>query len=406
MNKQPDPEQTSEEKHTLLYKTMKEKMLLSKFVQLKLICILLIISAVINFFVIFDMMGLGKIPTLLIIFFYCLVVLSIVTAFGLWYIRKWSWYLVVFLSFGLAISNSYLLVFYFQLNQLFDRGLTVFMVGYFLYYFNNNEIRQKFLKPKYERIPEPSMVMDEEEQDKEYATAGEEAGITITYELIVTKLLRVAPTNGKALDICTGSGVLLCRIAREMPGIDFTAIDLSSHMLSQAEKNKLRYSVGNIHTKQLNMFDIDKFPKRSFDMITWNFSMHHCDDHEQVKAVINKALPLLKEDGLLFIWDIERLKSYDIAVWFTNKYSGKYGPYYYHDSLNSYLAAFSYEEFDKILKESEWENYEHVHAVFGNFFQYACTRKENRVVSRMPNLKHVSQVRDYYILKLGFFGHI
>lgn len=264
-------------------------------------------------------------------------------------------------------------------------------------------IQQRIKKQDFERICEPEMVMVNFEANRQYSEDGENGSLAILYELILHKLTKIAPESGNALDIACGSGQLICKIANEFENLNFTGIDLSDEMLEIAKKNIIHYNVKNLNLEKCNMFKfINHFKNKKFDLITWNLTMHHVNNKKEAEKVINQALELLNENGVLFIYDIERPKTKKFATWFADSYNNLQGKEFYEDSLNSYLAAFSYKEVEEILKSSNWQNYEHQDLILGNVFQYACTKKKNKKINRKPKLKKFWQKRDYYFLKNMF----
>ena len=88
-------------------------------------------------------------------------------------------------------------------------------------------LQQRFLNQKLRRRPEPDMVMYDQEQDEQYTRDGESGSLSILYDLIINTVRKHSPLRGEALDICCGSGQLLCKLAKSMPDVHFTGIDLS-----------------------------------------------------------------------------------------------------------------------------------------------------------------------------------
>ena len=243
------------------------------------------------------------------------------------------------------------------------------------------------------------MVMSDIHQAKEFAKAGEEgSGLVLAYELVLLKLLKIAPKEGKALDIACGSGVLLSRIAGELPDMNFTGIDFSDNMLEIAERTLKREQISNVRLKKLDMFTIDtEFEPNSFDLITFNFALHHLSTAEQVIELINKMHALLKKDGVLFIYDLARPKTDQTAVWLANRFSSKSGPYFYQDALNSYRAAFSFSEVEQMLEKTNWRGYEHIEPPVGNFFQYVYSQKKGR--QHKTRLKTFEDKMSFFLFK-------
>lgn len=271
-------------------------------------------------------------------------------------------------------------------------------------------LKQTHKKYKTQRKPEPNNVMDSIEADRQYTLAGEKGNLSLIYELLLFKLNRLIPRNDQfnGLDIACGSGQLICKIANDFKNVNFTAFDYSSEMLELAEETKNKYGCSNISFKKADMLNLEsEFEEKSFDIITWNFAMHHTDSSEEVIEIINSALKLLKEDGVLFIFDMERAKTNEIAFGLSKLHSLEFGIEHFIDTYNSYLAAYSFDEVEKILQASNWKNYRHIHPVIGNFIQIIYTKKTEINFKRKPNFNNLNYnskrfKSNYYMLKSVF----
>lgn len=269
-------------------------------------------------------------------------------------------------------------------------------------------LRQRFQKNELERKLEPTQVMSNLKENIQYSQSGRDGSLAIVYELILHKIKKILPLNPtrelKALDLTCGSGQLIAKIAKDNPNVDFLGVDLSSQMLGLAEKTKKEYQINNINFKKLDINNIEnEFEKKTFDFISWNLGIHHMNTKEDVIKIFNSIKKLLKDDGVFFFFDIERPKNMIFVKNFTKAYNSSEGKEFYECSYNSYLASFSFEEFEEIMKNSDFkEEYEHKDLILGNIFQYACTKKKNNKINRKPQLNHFWQKRDYYFLKTFF----
>mgnify|MGYP006285459183 CR=1 FL=1 len=115
--------------------------------QLKLICLLLLVGAFIHLLIIVGIMSEEGIPLFFTVYFHSLLVMNVVCAFGLWYYQRWGWYLVILIALSQIFSHMYLLVFYFQVNQVIDRIVDIVLVTYLLYYFNKDDVKSRYFKP-------------------------------------------------------------------------------------------------------------------------------------------------------------------------------------------------------------------------------------------------------------------
>lgn len=263
--------------------------------------------------------------------------------------------------------------------------------------------KQSFLKYEVEnRIPEPSNVMDIISADKQYNLSGEDGSLAIMYEILLSKLSIVVQKDREmvGLDIACGSGQLICKIAKEFDKIKFTSFDFSEQMLKLANENKKKYEVENLDFIKADMNKLlTEFRGRKFDLIIWSYAMHHTNTKDEVINIINSSLELLNEDGVLFIFDFERLKTKKLAKEFGEEYNLPFGYEHFLDGYNSALAAYSFDEVEEILKQSNWNNYKHIHPFFGNFYQIIYTDKKLLKNKYKPKLKSFKNKFNYYFLR-------
>ncbi|MCA9459430.1 MAG: class I SAM-dependent methyltransferase [Nanoarchaeota archaeon] len=267
-------------------------------------------------------------------------------------------------------------------------------------------VKQKISSPKLERKPEMDMVMIDKEQDDQYTKDGIDGSLAIVYDIIINAILKLSPMQGDALDISCGSASLLCKIAKEMPLMRFTGLELSSHMIDFAKENVIKYNLKNVDFIQHNMYSLSLI-KKKYDLVTWHLALHHCDDEHKVIRVLNGIKKILKEDGTLFIFDINRPKTGKIALYLTEEYDNLWGSWFYQDSLDSYKAAFTFNELEEILNKSDLKDYVHVEPIVGNYFQaiYISKIKKNKV-KEISNLKYFWQKQEYFLLKTLFRGKL
>lgn len=122
------------------------------------------------------------------------------------------------------------------------------------------------------------------------------AGYKQILNLIFNEIMQTPASN--VLDIGFGTGVLTSKLYNEGHSID--GIDFSSEMIAIAqakmpEANLIEYDITNGLPPQ--------FKDKQYDAIVSTYALHHLDDSEKV-SFITELLPLLKENGRLFIGDI------------------------------------------------------------------------------------------------------
>jgi 2-polyprenyl-3-methyl-5-hydroxy-6-metoxy-1,4-benzoquinol methylase len=207
------------------------------------------------------------------------------------------------------------------------------------------------------------------------------------------------------LDLGCGSGQLLCKIAAQMPEMEFTGLDLSANMLEFARRSRDQYRLSNVSFRQGSWFDVAELGSESFDVVTWHLALHHCETADDVVRVIDAASQLIAPEGTLILFDILRPKTGRLAVHLADLYSMRWGSWFYQDTLDSYKAAFTFDEMESILERSNLRGYVHVEPLVFNFWQIAfVSRRRNPPAYRKRHLHRLWQRRDYVLLKT-FFGN-
>ncbi len=87
-------------------------------------------------------------------------------------------------------------------------------------------------------------------------------------ELLVERLCKAAPHNGKVLDLGTGSGAIALALAFERKDLNITAVDISEAALRVAANNRSKYELNNVELLQSDLFS--SLGKRCFDCIAAN----------------------------------------------------------------------------------------------------------------------------------------
>ncbi len=213
------------------------------------------------------------------------------------------------------------------------------------------------------------------------------------------------PPPKNALDIGTGTGVLLAKLARLLPETSFTGIDISKAMLETAQKTTEGYK--NIQLILCDLYKLkEEFGEKRFDLITWSLGLHHLKGKEEASRIISMLRDLLSPHGRLFIFDIERPKTLSGARFLADTFNSRHGRPYYQDSLNSYIAAFSYQEMEEIIKAASVKDYLHKHPSLINIFQYviipSARRKPKKQRQGTGFHYQGDQISDYKLLKLAF----
>lgn len=87
-------------------------------------------------------------------------------------------------------------------------------------------------------------------------------------ELLAETAIRLLPSGGRLLDLCTGSGAVAVTAAAERPDCEVTASDISSDAVDVARINSEKLAGGRVRVVQSDLFAA--FPGMTFDGITAN----------------------------------------------------------------------------------------------------------------------------------------
>jgi ubiquinone/menaquinone biosynthesis C-methylase UbiE len=116
------------------------------------------------------------------------------------------------------------------------------------------------------------------------------------YRSFLNPVINEIGTEGKLLDIGTGSGKLLEILATEN-GINCTGVDTNSDMLTEAKKK-----LGNINAELIEITPNAKLPfeNSNFDYITICSVLFHLKK-EDIDGMLKDSLQLLKKEGKIII---------------------------------------------------------------------------------------------------------
>ncbi len=110
-------------------------------------------------------------------------------------------------------------------------------------------------------------------------------------------------SSGDAIDLGCGPGYLVIEMARRMPGLHITGVDVSQEMLVTAGKNAWEAGVGEqVAFREGNAQEIP-CPDGSLDLVVSTLSLHHWSDPV---AVLNEIARVLKPGGAFLVFDLRR----------------------------------------------------------------------------------------------------
>jgi ubiquinone/menaquinone biosynthesis C-methylase UbiE len=178
------------------------------------------------------------------------------------------------------------------------------------------------------RVPEPE-VMDDSGEVEAYASAAAQKHLDQIDDTFVEQAIQLlrGRQSGRALDIGTGPGQIVLKLARRLPGWHFTAVDHSPNMIRQAQENlaAARGSTPDLARRvEFSVADGNRlaFPDASFDLVMSNSVLHHL---AQPRLLLAEVARLAKPNGAILLRDLRRPSrlAYPLHVrWHGRNYSG------------------------------------------------------------------------------------
>ena len=199
-----------------------------------------------------------------------------------------------------------------------------------------------------ERIPEPE-VMDDLDGVEAYSAAASQAYLERIDRTFVDHALSLGVTQGHALDIGTGPGIIPIMLASRVPRLRLTGVDLSEPMLQQSRKNAAKAGVSDRLDFRVGDAKSLPFSERSFDLVLCNSLLHHLPGP---LALLDEIARVSKPGGAILLRDLRRPSRLEFplhALWFGRHYSGVMSQLY-RDSLR---AAYTRAELEALLRRSK-----------------------------------------------------
>lgn len=201
------------------------------------------------------------------------------------------------------------------------------------------------------RIPEPE-IMDDSGEVEAYASAAAQAFLDHIDDTFVIHALRLLEhrERGRALDIGTGPGQIVFKLARRLSLWKFTGVDRSPAMIQQARTSLA--SAGSALTGRVEFQIADgnrlDYPDASFDFVMCNSVLHHLAEPQNLLAEMAR---LVRASGAILLRDLRRPSRFKFPFhvrWHGRKY---FGAMYrlYHASVR---AAYTVPELQRLLDSS------------------------------------------------------
>jgi ubiquinone/menaquinone biosynthesis C-methylase UbiE len=201
------------------------------------------------------------------------------------------------------------------------------------------------------RVPEPE-VMDDSAEVEAYSSAAAQAHLDAIDDTFVEHAVRLLAgrERGRALDIGTGPGQIVIKLARRLTLWKFVGVDRSQAMIAQASANLAAAGSGLAGRVEFQLADGNSlpFPDKSFDFVMCNSVLHHLAEPQKLFAEIAR---LAKPGGAILLRDLRRpgRLAYPLHVWRHGRYYSGMMRKLFRDSVRS---AYTTEELQRLLDSS------------------------------------------------------
>jgi ubiquinone/menaquinone biosynthesis C-methylase UbiE len=201
-----------------------------------------------------------------------------------------------------------------------------------------------------QRVAEPE-VMDDSAEVEAYSSAAAQSYLNAIDDTFVDHAMRLVGKRerGRALDIGTGPGQIVLKLARRLTRWKFVGVDRSPNMIAQgaASLTPAVELAGRVH---FYVGDGNQLPFRdgSFDLVVCNSVLHHIAEPQKLLAEIVR---LSKPGGAILLRDLRRPSR--LAYPFHVRQHGRhYQGLMYKLYCDSVRSAYTVEELQRLLDAS------------------------------------------------------
>ncbi len=287
---------------------------------------------------------------------------------------------------------------------------------YYLYYFITYSIRTLLNRQKLERTIEPMLLTTEENAVLDF-TSTLKLNYSVVYGLFIFFINRIsnksfknANHDLKVINLGSGPGICSTLINKYTPYKKVIGVDLSEAMIDVANRYVNLQNQGNdIEFAKCDITNLNLYIDKSFDLVTSLDASHHLPSHLHLKKMINESERICNDEGIIFIFDLLRPKTKDLAEGYV-KWMGantllKGKKYFYEDFYHSVMAAWSKEEFISAVPPNTNTIWYHLQAFGFSPIQMLVGVSKNHgdlIKTQNPNLDFIKNIipKEYWGLWL------
>jgi ubiquinone/menaquinone biosynthesis C-methylase UbiE len=167
----------------------------------------------------------------------------------------------------------------------------------------------------------------------------------------VVRRIQALVGQGAAVDIGCGPGHLIFDLARQMPELQLTGVDMSDEVLRQAERYAAEYRFGQRVTFKKGSAQAVPFPDASVDLAVSTLSLHHW---HQPAAVFDEVARILRPGGAFLIFDLRRdmAPPFYFILWLATRFIVPPALRQVNEPMGSRNAAYTLEEAQELVEKS------------------------------------------------------
>jgi arsenite methyltransferase len=213
-------------------------------------------------------------------------------------------------------------------------------------------IAEVCLPRQVQRLPEPGLVMDRDEQVVAYQEAGDNAGGMFAVHLFhAAHMTQTIYGARSVIDLACGPGDLLLLMAQIHPTIRFIGVDLSAPMLEAAERSRKSLGLDNVTFVQQDITDLDLNSLGKFDAVTSTMAAHHLPTVDHLERFFAQVQTIAENSGRVYIADLLRPKRQRTLDFMVRSSSDVQSTTFSEDYKNSMTAAFVGADFRRLQRQ-------------------------------------------------------
>ncbi|MBK6880839.1 MAG: class I SAM-dependent methyltransferase [Elusimicrobia bacterium] len=255
-----------------------------------------------------------------------------------------------------------------------------------------------------QRRPEPQSVMTDPAAVEAFHGAGFDLLAPI-YCFNTRRVSRLAPLNGRVLDLGSGSGQFLRLLAARRPDLTIVGLEPSPAMRALGRERIVKDGLsGKIQLIEGDMTELTDPLPGPLDVITSLFALHHLPREGDLARCFEQIRRIRDRDGAaLWLFDHARPRGSDTAGRFAALATARRSAILERDSANSLAAAFSFDEWATAWTAAGLPNARHRLANFLPVYQ-AIECPGARTPARPEPMRPPRGIRRSTRLRAALFG--